>query len=67
MPTIATYTETNFKRLSWHDNYVYGLRLAIGDIEADDWLSYLVFDIDHIVAWVRGDDALTVPYPPGKV
>lgn len=36
MPTIATYTETDFERLSWHDNLIYGLRLDIGDIDADD-------------------------------
>ena len=53
---IATTTETDFERLSWHDNHVYGLRLAIGDTDADDWRSDLVFDIDHIVEWVRGDD-----------
>ena len=53
---IATLTETDFERLSWHDNHVYGLRLDIGDIYADDWRSELVFDIDHIVEWVRGDD-----------
>ncbi len=28
----ATYTEKDFQRLSWHDNHIYGLRLAIGDI-----------------------------------
>ncbi len=54
---VATYTEADFERLSWHDNHVYGLRLDIGDIDADDWRSDLVFDIDHIVEWVRGDDA----------
>ncbi len=53
----ATTTEKDFQRLSWHDNHVYGLRLAIGDTDADDWRSDLIFDIDHIVEWVRGDDA----------
>jgi hypothetical protein len=54
---VATYTEADFERLSWHDNLIYGLRLDIGDIDVDDWRSELVLDIDHIVEWVRGDDA----------
>ena len=52
METVVT--EQVFDRLSWHDNYVYGIHFAIGDIERGDWRSDLVLDIDHIVEWVCG-------------
>ena len=46
--------DSDFDRLSWHDNIVYGLRLDIGDSFRGEWRSDLVLDIDHIVEWVRG-------------
>lgn len=49
-------THTDFDATSWHDNYVYGLKIDIGDIEAGDWRSELVFDIDHITEWVKDDN-----------
>jgi hypothetical protein len=45
--------DSDFERLSWHDNLVYGLRFDIGDSFQGDWRSDLVLDIDHIVEWVR--------------
>ena len=48
--------ESDFERLSWHDNIVYGLRLDVGDSFRGDWHRDLVFDIDHIVEWVCGVD-----------
>ena len=53
--TAREATHADFERLSWHDNHIYGLRFAVGDPELGDWRSDLVFDIDHIVEWVRGD------------
>ena len=40
-----------FDPYAWHDDVVHGLHLALGDHEAGDWRSDLVFDIDHIVTW----------------
>ena len=51
-----TVTETDFERLSWHDNHIYGIHLSLGDAARDDWRSYLVLDIDHIVEWICGVD-----------
>ncbi len=48
--------DSDFERLSWHDDTVYGLRLDVGDSFRGDWHSDLVFDIDHIVEWVCGPD-----------
>ena len=49
-----TATETDFERLSWHDNIVYGLGFDVGDPDRGTWHSNLVLDIDHIVEWVCG-------------
>ena len=38
----STDTEADFERLSWHDNHIYGLHLALGDPDRDDWRSDLV-------------------------
>lgn len=46
-------TDADFDALSWHDNLIYAIRFDIGDAAQDDWRSDLVFDIDHIVEWVR--------------
>lgn len=51
-----TTEASDFERLSWHDNTVYGLRLEIGDPERNDWRSNLVLDLDHIVEWVCDGD-----------
>jgi hypothetical protein len=40
-----------FSPYAWHDNIVHGMHVALGDHEAGDWRSDLVFDIDHIVNW----------------
>jgi hypothetical protein len=41
----------DFTPYRWHDNLIHGLSLDLGDVEAGDWRSNLVLDIDHIVAW----------------
>jgi hypothetical protein len=54
-PPDTPATEADFERLSWHDDSLYGLRIALGDIELGDWRSELVFDLDHIVEWICDD------------
>jgi len=49
-------SDADFARLSWHDDTVYGLRFAVGDIARGDWRSELVLDLDHIVEWLCGQD-----------
>jgi hypothetical protein len=49
-------SDADFARLSWHDDTVYGLRFAVGDIDRGDWRSELVLDLDHIVEWLCGSD-----------
>jgi hypothetical protein len=46
---------SEFERLSWHDDTLYGLRFDVGDSFQGDWHADLVLDIDHIVEWVRGE------------
>ncbi len=48
-------TVTDFDGLSWHDDTLYGLRFDVGDSFQGAWHADLVLDIDHIVAWVRGE------------
>lgn len=50
------FSETDFERVSWHDNTLYGLSVLLGDITHGDWRSDLVFDIDYIVEWVCEPD-----------
>lgn len=47
-------TQADFDTTSWHDNHIYAVSIVVGDIQAGDWRSELVLDIDHIVEWVRG-------------
>ena len=56
MSTFTTYTEADFDQLSWHDNYIYGFHILIGDCEQGDWRSDWVLDIDYIVEWVCEKD-----------
>ena len=49
-------SSSDFDRLSWHDNALYGLRLDIGDCARGDWHADLVLDTDHIVEWLCGVD-----------
>lgn len=43
------FTETDFDRLSWHDNPVYGFFV---DNDVTVWKSDLIFDVDFIVEWL---------------
>lgn len=49
-------SETDFGRLSWHDNFVYAIKFPNPDIDVADWRSDLVLDIDYIVEWTLGVD-----------
>jgi len=67
MPEHVT-THADFENESWHDNYLYGLSIDVGDIEADDWRAELVLDIDHITEWVKGaDGAITFLVAPATL
>jgi hypothetical protein len=52
-----THTEADFDRLSWHDCHIYALAFRVGDVDAADWTSDLVLDIDFIVEWLCGVDS----------
>ena len=56
MSETMTYTDADFDQLSWHDNYIYGFHILIGDFEHGDWRSDWVVDIDYILEWVCGTD-----------
>ncbi len=45
----TSWTQADFKAMSWHDNYVHGVTF---DVDVDTWRSDLVLDIDHIVEWL---------------
>ncbi len=50
----ASYTESDFERLSWHDCHIWGIELRAGDPGEGDWTSDLALDIDFIVDWLCG-------------
>jgi hypothetical protein len=39
--------------MSWHDNHVHGVRF----VEGKDGQGDLVFDIDHILEWIQGEES----------
>lgn len=51
-----TWTAEDFETLSWHDDTVYGVRLAVADPQAGDWRSDLILEIDHIVEWIGASE-----------
>jgi hypothetical protein len=44
-------TSAEFTPYAWHDNIIHAVRTRISHPEEGDWLSELIFDIDHIVEW----------------
>lgn len=52
--TSGSWSGRDFERIGFHDNYVYGLSIVLGDITAGDWRADLLFAIDHILEWRRG-------------
>lgn len=50
----SQWMEGAFGCRSWHDNHLYGVRLGIGDVDAGDWRSELLLDIDHVLEWICG-------------
>ncbi len=61
------WTEQDFEQLSWHDNHVYAVRLDVGDTEQNEWRSELVFDVDHIVEWVKGENGVLFRVAPATL
>lgn len=44
----AQWTDQDFEKLSWHDNYIHGITLVAGEHGAGE----LVIDIDYILEWM---------------
>src|SRR5574341_1497260 len=53
----SRYTDADFDGLSWHDCHIHALEFRVGDVDAGDWTSDLVLDIDFIVEWLCGVDS----------
>ena len=51
---MASYTEADFDRLSFHDCHIWGLEFRAGDPDRGEWVNDLVLDIDYIVEWICG-------------
>lgn len=51
---MASYTEADFDRLSFHDCHIRGLEFRAGDSDRGEWVSDLVLDIDYILEWICG-------------
>lgn len=49
-----TFTEADFKRLSWHDCHIWAVEIHAGDPDEGDFTSDLALDIDFIVEWICG-------------
>ena len=43
----------DFAEMSWHDVHVHGLRIVQND--SDDGSAELIFDIDYILEWLKGE------------
>lgn len=42
------WTDAQFEEMSWHDNYVHGIRI----VEGAHALGELILDIDYILEWI---------------
>ncbi len=51
---MASFTEADFGRLSFHDCHIWGLEFRAGDSDRGEWVSDLALDIDYIVEWICG-------------
>jgi hypothetical protein len=58
------WTEADFESLSWHDNVVHGLGIR-NPQEGFDF--DLVFDIDHILEWIRTGDCFSFNIAPATL
>lgn len=54
MPTLPTYTQSNFDQLCWHDCPLHGIRFETGP---EAWDYRMILDIDYMTEWVQ-------PTPP---
>ncbi len=51
---MASFTEADFDRLSFHDCHIWGLEFRAGDPDRGEWVSDLALDIDYILEWICG-------------
>ncbi|MCX4027829.1 hypothetical protein H0A36_28555 [Endozoicomonas sp. SM1973] len=47
-------TNNDFERISWHDNMIHGFSF---DVNAEEFRSDLIIDIDYIVEWSCDDES----------
>ena len=51
--TTELWTDSDFERMSWHDNHVHAVHIREGEHGAGElWL-----DLDYIVEWIERDSA----------
>jgi hypothetical protein len=43
------WTEVDYEKLSWHDNYVHGIVIREGEYGTGE----VILDLDYIVEWIR--------------
>ena len=48
------WTHEQFEQMSWHDNHVHALRILQGRHGAGE----LLFDLDYILEWLKGPEAM---------
>jgi hypothetical protein len=51
-----SWTHDEFESLTWHDNYIHGIRIVNPHAGRDEYRYQLVLDIDFILEWIRGAD-----------
>src|SRR5262245_11545776 len=57
------WTDAQFDEMSWHDNYVHGLRI----VEGVHGTGELILDIDYIVEWIAVQDTFQLRIVPATL
>jgi hypothetical protein len=57
------WSDAEFEEMSWHDNYVHGIRLVSGQHGAGE----LLLDIDYIVEWIQAPSGFQFKIVPATL
>ena len=61
--TLGPWSDAQFEKMSWHDNYVHGMRFVAGQHGAGE----LVLDIDYIVEWIQASSGFQFKIVPATL
>jgi hypothetical protein len=61
--TPGPWSESEFEKMSWHDNYVHGVQFVAGQHGSGE----LILDIDYIVEWLQAPSGFQFKIVPATL